>query len=457
MASPLTVSPDGGIYDLDRPSWDPPWVPDLANPPGTVTLSTDQVIDVVILGDGYELRADFETDLATWLAELRAVEVYQRFRGAFRIRAVFARSDHPASHDRESYYRVKIDGNGDVSNDGWWKGSSARDRQFRRRLFCVLDLLPLNWTRYPANIDVGGSKTVIHNTLDRMYSHLVVCLLVRISAGGTAGPAGGRTRDVKGPDDSRLNVAFGALSIHEFGHAFAYLEDEYIRQRHRADQPSKADRKDPAKPSLFTLSNLTFRDRLDDALFVHLSPWGRVPRQGAEPDPSPIVGWLWRGGEQDLKVWHSEYQCLMNGEHENYAYTSDEASDLVHPPGSRVDLRSVDRYCLWCQEIVVARILEKTGQLATAADPSNVNARGRAWYESWVSTWRPRYWSFFNVSGQIVGREAFYAQRPNLPLLDANGLDLWRSDLYKPFQAGASGSSSVVADALDGEWLLLNG
>jgi hypothetical protein len=453
MASHLSVSQDGAIYDVDRPSWDPPWIPHLANPSQTIPLSEDNLIDVVILGDGYEQRSGFEADLDDWLADLRLVEVYDRFRGAFRIRAVFTRSDHAASPDRESYYRVKINSAGAVSNSGeWWNGSSARNREFRRRLFCVLDLLPLNRKRYPSTLDVGSrNTTVIHNTLARMYSNLVVCLLVRTAAG----QASGRTRDVNGPGGARLNVAFGALSIHEFGHAFAYLEDEYIARRR-----SKAKRKDPAKPSLYTLSNLSFRNRLDGALWVHLSPWGSLPRQGAEPDPSPIVGWLWRGGEQDLKVWHSEYQCLMNGgsNHENYAYTSDEASDPTAAPGggfTGADLRSRDRYCLWCQEIVVARILEKTGQLAAADDPPNVNARGRAWYESWVSTWRPRYWSFFNVGAQIVDREAFYAHAPNFPLLDSHGLELWGSDLYRPFAAGPAGVSSAP-DASDGEWLLLN-
>jgi hypothetical protein len=451
VTSHLAPSQDVAVYDLDRASWDPAWVPDLENPPATIALSADQIIDIVILGDGYELLADFETALEAWLADFHAVEVYQRFRGAFRIRGIFTRSGHPASADRESYFRVKLDSSGGVSNDGWWNGSSARNREFRRRLFCVLDLLPLNWKRYPGSIDVGGTKTVIHNTLHRMYSNLVVCLLVRTAGGGTAS---GRTRDVDAPDDARLNVAFGATSIHEFGHAFAYLEDEYISRRR-----SKANRTDPAKPSLFTLSNISFRDRLDGALWAHLSPWGSAPRQGAEHDPSPIVGWLWRGGEQDLKVWHSEYQCLMNGAHENYAYTSDEASDPTANPGggfTGAALRSPGRYCLWCQEIVAARILEKTGQLAESGDPANINARGRAWYESWVTRWRPRYWAFFGVTGQIVDREAFYAHGPNLPVLDAAGLALWRSDLYKPFEAGPAVSSSAP-DVPDGEWLLLSG
>jgi hypothetical protein len=43
-----------------------------------------------------------------------------------------------------------------------------------------------------------------------------------------------------------------------------------------------------------------------------------------------------------------------------------------------------------------------------------------------------------------------------LPVLDAAGLALWRSDLYKPFEAGPAVSSSAP-DVPDGEWLLLSG
>jgi len=445
----IAVAQDSACYDLGRANWDPPWVPDLAAPPATIPLGPEQVVDIVILGDGYQDRALFEADLARWLADFYAVEVYDRFRGAFRIRAIFTRSVHPAGADRDSHYHVKLSSSGDVSNDGWWRGGSALDREFRERLFCALELFSLNRSRYPAGLDVGGSKTVIHNTLGRMYSHLVVCLLVR----GPGGPVGGRTRDVPAPDGARLNVAFAELSIHEFGHAFAYLEDEYISQR-----GSSASRRNPNRRSLFTLSNLSFSKRLADELWLHLSPWGTLPRQAAGSEPSPLVGWLWRGGEQDLKVWHSEYQCLMNGRHENYAYTSDAAADPTANPGggfTGANLRIRNRYCFWCQEIVVARILEKTGQLAASGDPSDINTRGRHWYERWVTTWRPRYWSFFDLPGRITDRETYYATAANF--MSLGGLMLWGSDLYQPFAGTPPPAGPPTGAALDAEWVLLLG
>ena len=110
-------------------------------------------------------------------------------------------------------------------------------------------------------------------------------------------------------------MAFGAHALHEFGHAFAYLEDEYIDGR-----GSRATRNNPSPRSLFTLSNLSFSDRWGSVPWEHVSPWGRERRQGTSLTPPPVVGWLWRGGEHDRGVWHAEYHCLMNGKHDNYAY-----------------------------------------------------------------------------------------------------------------------------------------
>ena len=56
-------------YDVGRGNWNlsdgdgRPWLPDLATPGGLVRLSGEQVVDVVVLGDGYETRASFEREI----------------------------------------------------------------------------------------------------------------------------------------------------------------------------------------------------------------------------------------------------------------------------------------------------------------------------------------------------------------------------------------------------------
>ena len=161
----------------------------------------------------------------------------------------------------------------------------------------------------------------------------------------------------------------------------------------------------------------------------------------------------------------------MNGKHENYAYTSDEDEDPTADPPDNcsrfedggVDLRwrNPPRYCLWCQEIVVLRILEKTGQLALAGDPASINDRGEVWYSRWIDDGRQRYWDFFNVDKQIADREALYAS-PNLEpgslcqLKKADGtyLKLQDSDLYHVFDADPITYGDPPA-ADDGEELLM--
>ena len=254
-----------------------------------------------------------------------------------------------------------------------------------------------------------------------------------------------------------VNVAFGSHALHEFGHAFAYLEDEYIGSR-----GSRATRSNPERGSLFTMSNLTFSTRLDRVPWRHLSPWGLKPRQAGGDRPSPVVGWLWRGGEHELGVWHSEYHCLMNGVHENYAYTHDADSDWTDLDAPDVENRRFadlrfrrvarnspladipPRYCLWCHEIVTARILEKTGQLSEDDDPSDIDARGRRWYDHWAEKWRARYWAAFDIADIITLREALYAHPSGEPETFEELQDgpsafkrLDTSDLYQPFTSSS--------------------
>jgi len=451
---------DSVRYELGAGNWRPPgggpWIPDLANAGGTVRLADHQVIDVVILGDGYQTRDSFESQLTEWLADFYGVEVYDRFAGAFRIRAYFRESDKPCTggEDRGSFYRVKVgtsgDDAGEVATGGWWAADGTDNTVFRQRLFESLDAFRLNLRTYPGDLDVDSdpgtpgsldtSTTVIHNQLAGMYSNLVVVMLVRTAG---APNTSGRTREVPDmrypvPDAPKsmwrtVNVAFGSHALHEFGHAFAYLEDEYISKPN-----SSADRSNPLHGSVFTLSNLSFSRQLDEVPWRHVSPWGRRRRQAAGDEASPIVGWLWRGGEDGLAVWHSEYHCLMNGGHHNFAYSTTE----MPPAGADLRFRRPPRYCLWCQEIVTIRILEKTGQLAAGNDPANINERGRHWYSRWVNTWRDRYWAAFDVDAQIDEREMLYANPASEPATfseiqngDGSYKRLDKSDLYQAFTA----------------------
>ena len=142
-----TTAPDAALvrYDLGRPNWDPGWVPDLTDPQRTVPVGRDQIIDVLILGDGFPDRADFESQLADWLDDFFDVDVYERFRGAFRVRALFRRSDARVTSARRSYYRVPAASDGDLSSSGdWWESEGDANDEFRTRLFDDMGLFDFN-------------------------------------------------------------------------------------------------------------------------------------------------------------------------------------------------------------------------------------------------------------------------------------------------------------------------
>lgn len=468
---PPDVSPDTTIIALDPPT-DPivryhigegnwastntrglPWVPNLADPARWTGLSSAQVIDVVILGDGYAGRAAFEDQLQSWVDDFYAVEVYRQFAGAFRVRALFTKSEQRCDlANRGSYYHVKADDDGVFREDGWWNGTGSMNSAFRAQVQDSLDRFELNDIRYPGKLWVG-SDPVIHNPLAGLKSNLVVVMLVRTEDSRNTI---GITRVVEALD---VNVAFGSHAIHEFGHAFAYLEDEYI-----ADRSDRANRKNPRTRSVFTLSNLAFDKRRSEALWGHLSPWGTFKRTASGADPSPVVGWLWRGGEDDKGVWHSEYHCLMNGRnHENYAYSVHEG-----PETKDTDLRfrNPPMFCLWCQELTALRIWEKTGQLARPGDHPDINEKGRTWYNRWVNEVRPLYWAFFHLPHQIQEREQIYAHPEDFPdvatfeeLKDGAGnfRALDASDLYQPFEADRLMIAPAASGTDDEELLMANG
>ena len=216
------------------------------------------------------------------------------------------------------------------------------------------------------------------------------------------------------------------------------------------------------------MSNLTYSDRVDDVPWVHLSPCGWHGRTASGQAPSPLVGWLWVGGRGvHLGVWHSEYRCLMNGKHDNFQFTQIDAEDLTaNADGTYTNENGADlRYwpppdpppdfCLWCQEIVTLRILEKTDQLLEDGDPGDVTSQGIVWYARWLERLRSNYYQLFDVAQQITDAEARYAGLTPAP--GRNGEPLWQSDLYSVPKAAAAGPASPVPPASDDELFLLTG
>ena len=74
----------------------------------------------------------------------------------------------------------------------------------------------------------------------------------------------------------------------------------------------------------------------------------------------------------------------MNGTHENWNLQKTKRG---------AGLRDNDRFCFWCEELIVARTLGRTGQLGDSAD-------GEALWKQWEEL-RPLYHKLFDVAGRI--------------------------------------------------------
>ena len=491
VATPL---PDGRVsYTLGEPNWAGRRIPDIRRPGETVQIADDRMIDVVILGDGFTTQSQFTTALGAWLTEFSAIDVYATFAGCLRIRALYTPSAQPASSSRDSFYGCLMtsgggaltderdtDGDGEPEEYDWWIADDADGQRFRERFWAGVDTFDIaTERRYPLDLDVGADSQAISNrSLRGRYRNLVVSMLVQSSVVATPGnPSGldpdpsGFVREVPRPapdDDHFVGVAFGAAEIHEFSHAFGLLGDEYINER-----GATSSRTNPTTASIFTLSNLVYSGTpkseasvdyetptIDETPWLHLSPGGWQTRTAGGQNPPPLLGWLWVGGSSQHRVWHSEYRCLMNGGHENFEFTqvadddSTAGADQAYDPATDrgADLRDGDRLCLWCQELVTLRILEKTDQFLESGDPVDVTTQGIVWYDRWVHRLRANYYALFDVARQIADNEARYATI----FPGRAGEPLWRSDLYAvPTAASVAASTSTVPPLSDDEAFVL--
>lgn len=325
-----------------------PWVPDLRNPGRRVEIPPERRLEVVILGDGYlaDERDRFERDVLGWYDRFMTYVPWREFRGAFRVRGLWTPGPARASRERRSRYAIASTpfDVGDVAGP-----------ETRAGIFRALERLDA------ARVRTGGRLT-----------HTTVVMLVVNERGMQPS---GLAREIASPDGTlTVAVGFAADAHHEFGHAYGGLRDEYIRAA-----GLRAERRTPERPSLFTVSNIAYTRERRLLPWAHLSPGSEV-----NPDPESVIGVLWVGGVAEEGAWHSEARCLMNGTHDNWTLDRSRRGAM---------LRDRDRFCFWCEEILVAHTLYRTGQLGDSAD-------GEVLWKRWEEL-RPDYHKAFDVPTRI--------------------------------------------------------
>lgn len=409
----VTGAASAGVVErLDPyPETNPRKIPDITGGPAdSIILSDTGIIDIVILGDGYLSEAtngdstrffDQAQGLYDSLFGSAGIRPYTSFSQAFRVRAIYEESAERASPDRESHYRVKLEGT-DLAFGNWPNGDSEEDTGFRDSIFGSINEIagPINTRRYPAELDndLGGDQVI--DQMRNIYSHVYVIMMIINQIDGK--PSGRHVTIYKTPQTDPpqvVRVGLGSYERHEFGHSFPYLVDEYITGGTNASQRNPT----PAERSVFNILNVNFIPQLPfpPARCDENLPWPHLAPGGAHnPRPSSLIGNTFAGGTFVYGSTHGEYKCLMNGTHANYF------CDIGGLAG--IKLRDNNRFCFWCEEIVALRILERTDQLARPGDPADINEKGRTWYALWESSLREDYYDYFNIDSLIRQRALCY-------------------------------------------------
>jgi|GEM_PF-6174252 len=350
---PLAAPAPADVVEIGRETWERPWMPDLRQPGRQIPIPEGRRIDVAILGDGYLAgeRARFEQDVKAWYDRFLQYTPWSRLRGAFRVRGLWTPSAGRATPEKRSHYGIPAT----PADVGEVDGAATR-----AAVFASLERLGVNPARQ-----------------GRDLTRAAVVLLVLDERGRNPS---GKCRTLASPDErTRVRAAFAAYTHHEFGHAYGGLRDEYILKA-----GSRAARRPPDRLSIATVSNIAYTTER------RLLPWAHLaPGSPLNPDPASVIGVCWLGGVEEEGAWHSEGRCLMNGRHENW--------DLGRTRRGE-NLRDNDRFCFWCEEILVARTFAKAGLLGEGED-------GEALWKRWEEL-RPSYQKAFDVAERIRAQNA---------------------------------------------------
>jgi hypothetical protein len=452
------ISSNFTIYDVEPSAWASPevWTFDDRM---KMSLDNDNIIDIVIMAEGYTSgdQEDFENYVSDWYERFSICWPYSKFLSAFRVRAVFAASAARAGGSGSTYYSLGVETYNNCVNCVTRHANKNTD--FVRAVFDTMKVVDntvgLNKRLYPDNLLIGLSGDIPdepatkpsareNNVFKNLARNLVGVLTIKrntpdLGARWRGDVAwGGYSTTITAPighsmEGMRLNLALGQYDLHEFGHAFGLLIDEYIEYRkgYERDAEDLFDiiHQDPSNPSVFDLFNVTYTGAGKAVPWRHLASNGFTKRNGTS-----YVGQMWKGGLAELGVWHSEYKCLQNGTHHNYHHRTDEHrryADLRMYFNAEFPASSMDRYCLWCEEIITIKILEKTDAFYREGDPlddASIAELGSIWYRRWEEEMRPAYWTQFGMDKRILDRERWYHDPANLRNWDWDG-DLRNTDL----------------------------
>ena len=347
--SPEATATPGGELELVRLGGG---TIDAVDTPWELFVPLERRVHVIVLAEGYlDSELDqFRSDVQDWLGEVFALDPYSAFSGAFVVWALpRASAEHVAAADpqtADTAFLVPLtsDGRG-ISSDVPRTGPTSE------RVWQVVDAFGLRPTAfYPS----GGSTSLQAKTL---LAHILVLDPMRGRSG-----LSGRARRLENPSDADevVSVAIAHGRAHELSHAFARLADEYLDDGHSSNGAD-----------VTRAGESPYVSNVVDSASCATLPWQHLLVGGViNPDTDGLVGAF--GNPQS--GYHSELRCLMNGTHDNAATY-----------GGDGRLRSGDRFCNYCRELVVLRLFERT-QILSPEDSMAV----------WTATYREPYYALYD-------------------------------------------------------------
>jgi hypothetical protein len=307
----------------------------------------DRRVHVVIAPEGFtdaDLAAGrLEAEVERWRTEVLSVEPYASFRGALAIWSVPLASRTRVRPGVVADTALALR----VAGDGWnFDGPSRRSAG---KLWDVLRDFPV-----PLAFFGPGGRT------GSLARNAVVVVPVLDPKTGRPGFSGA-TLAVADPARAgrQIAVAFALDRAHEFSHAFARLQDEYLDDRRAPPAGTN-----PELDARF-LTNLAPRNDCDALPWRHLMAGSTI-----NPGVQGLIGAF--GTAQH--GFHPELKCLMNGGHDNARHY-----------GGDGRLRTGGRLCNFCREVTTFRLLERIGQLPDAPSAFVV----------WATRFRARFFARF--------------------------------------------------------------
>jgi hypothetical protein len=336
-------------------------IPDLKNG-GTRRLSVKQMMHAIMLPDGYlqaELDAGiFTKDVLEYSKLLFAIDPYDELAGAFVVwmlpRASKAHVTSADPQSADSAFRVPITASG--------YGVGKQMTETAKKVWEAMQGFPYPVSEYYS----GGGRTAY------LAKSFTIHILVLDPARGRTGFSG-RTVKLYAPGNTQkaLSVAIAHNLAHEFTHAFARLADEYLELDYGLTSTTNASTDKAAY-----VSNVVQEPSCATVPWKHLLVGGMY-----NPKQAQLVGAF---GHAKLG-FHPELKCLMNGTHDN--------AQLY---GGNGNLRTTDRLCNFCRELLTFRLHERTGILSDADTA----------LDSWKSAYRDGFYKRFGFNvPQVVPQQ----------------------------------------------------